>query len=471
MTIASKQDLDLVFGPGTGTNAAERARQSDRCFVRSQVQLTAYTPAAKGHVFTAKEALRVFGYDSLVTVVREGAVTLAASASEPATSLKTRRTTMGIAAKKLAAKAGISLKELEKAETPGQLSKIRDLERLCQALALNDEALGSPDAGADKQLGVRLRQYRNDKGVGKLSDGIVLSLAEAAWIIDRQTKLAQLLDDRSRFDLARFPKTEWFFGRAAYEEGYRLAAQARALLQMPSDAPVLSVRALIEDTLKIPLVQMQLGSLLAGATLANGQSRGIVINEVGRNSNVWVRRMTLAHELAHLLCDPDNQLNKLQVDRYDEIDKREPRTAPLEARANAFAVAFLAPPEAIRHLIINDHDLPTLAGRLMNQFGISATATWNHVHNLTGRELDIGLPPQPSEQWITRENMARDYLPIRSTEVGRRGRFALLVIRAFKSQDISSDTAAMLLQTTSQEIEISADSVENLLKEGGEAFH
>jgi Zn-dependent peptidase ImmA (M78 family) len=124
---------------------------------------------------------------------------------------------------------------------------------------------------------------------------------------------------------------------------------------MDQEQAIESLKTLLEEQLKIPVVQQALHERFAGATEANGNSRGIVVNERGHNANVWVRRMTLAHELGHLLWDPDTRLNQLTVDEYAGLEAAyhtgRGRADVVEMRANAFAVALLAPPDGITKIV------------------------------------------------------------------------------------------------------------------------
>ncbi len=76
----------------------------------------------------------------------------------------------------------------------------------------------------------------------------------------------------------------------------------------------------------------------------------MAINTQGLNGNVWVRRFTMAHELGHLLWDPDQRLQSLRVDTYRDLEEdpvQRPGLDPVEARANAFAIELLAPQEYV----------------------------------------------------------------------------------------------------------------------------
>ena len=226
------------------------------------------------------------------------------------------------------------------------------------------------------------------------------------------------------------------------------------MLNIGETEPIPSMKWLVENSLGIPVVQEQLADRFAGATVANGRDRGIVINERGQNANVWVRRMTVAHELCHLLWDPDASLDRLRVDRYDDlqIDYDRPRDL-VEIRANAFAISFLAPPQAIENMAKANLNTTEIVRQVMTTYGVSATAATYHVSNIVRRDVTgvtaRELPP-PSDEWIAAENMTVDWFPLKETPISRRGRFAYLVVRAFRKGLISGDTAAVYLRSTEE---------------------
>ena len=291
------KELDLVFGPtSVGDTPEERATTSSVKFVRSQIQLAPYSEGATGRVLSVREALRTFGWQVLRQAVFEGSAPLITSPKEPASTLRTRREELGLSEEKLARKVGIQISTLQRAETAGAKTPYRTLESLAQALALDEQVLGLvPNAGRDASLGVRLREMATSGDIAGFTASTVLQLSEAAWVIARQAALQVPLEDVSAQSRVRMPRHDASFGYPAYEIGYHLARKTRDLLGLDPEEPIESVRKIIEDDFGLPLVQLQMDARFAGATMANGAVRGIVVNESGMNSNVWVRRRTLCH--------------------------------------------------------------------------------------------------------------------------------------------------------------------------------
>lgn len=178
------------------------------------------------------------------------------------------------------------------------------------------------------------------------------------------------------------------------------------------------------------------------------------------NTNVWIRRTTLAHELAHILFDPEERLSNVRVDSYEQLgrdteDNAQPQNE-VEQRANAFAVEFLAPGEAVREMTdvaeVNGEDI----GRVMSKFGIGRAAARFHVGNAWNRQVE--LPPvstirsAPTDEQRAAEDFTQDYFPIQRTPGQRRGRFALLVAEAVDGGLITADTATQYLTCHENEL-------------------
>ncbi|WP_454686017.1 ImmA/IrrE family metallo-endopeptidase [Agrobacterium leguminum] len=444
-------EMNDIFGKNArGTTAEEFAATSENIYVRSQVQIALAVPEAKGRRLSALEALRAYGLDVLRTVASEGVAPLVKSREEPASTLKRRRVDLGLDIKDVSRVTGLDADIIKNIETPGKPSKIRDIERLAVSLALDERVVGFSRNVGDAELGVRLRELRNNHDTIRFDAPSVLKLAEAGWIIARQNEIERMLKIEVHPIIAKGTlQTDDYRYRSA-ERGYELASRTRKALGLSAEEPIASVRDLIERTLGIPLVQDKLNSRFAGATIANGFNRGIVVNEEGQNENAPIRRMTLAHEIGHLVGDPDDQLNRLRVDTYDTLrNSAGAGIDNVERRANGFAVAFLAPPSAIRSIAEKYVDPVRMVDTIINTFGISKTAAVNHLLNLTGVDASrVALRAiRESVEWAPSENLTIDYFPIASTPLRKRGRFSYLVVKAQQAGHISDDTAAEWLNT------------------------
>lgn len=277
---------DFVFGPeSVGETEEERAASSRRIFVRSQLQVAEDNPEATGHRLTAYEVWRTFGLDALRRIAEEGSCPIIQKTGEPSRTLKTRRGDLNLQTRPVANAAGVSEDYVKRAETPGEVLQFQILQRIGQALALDERALGFvPGARGDRVLGVRLREMAQASDAKRFSEHEVTGLAEAAWIIARQMDLSEA-NGEPKGIYSQFVHSQ-DYSYPAYKKGYDLALTTRKKLSIPDDAPIDSMKSFIEHRLGIPVIQLSLGDNFAGATVANNTSRGIVVNEKGANANV-----------------------------------------------------------------------------------------------------------------------------------------------------------------------------------------
>ena len=461
MYAESRQDLKFVFGEHeSGLSPEEAAKQSQRKFVRDNDQISVYDPERNptGHVLTAREAYGTFGLDILAEAVEYNSAVILRRVGAIESALKRRRVELGLRVQYVAHAARLSPDVVRLAETDSNALPIQSLERIAFALGLDERLLAYDlTAGADAELAVRLRTLQADGSVGnpRLSPRAVTILAEAASIVRVQSKLQPTLRIDPRYTAFEPCSDYGGPGNPAWLIGYRLAEQARQRLGL-GDKPVPSMRSLVEDVLGVPVIQAELPNEIAGATVAvNGEDdrrcRGIVLNTFGQNENVWVRRATLAHEIGHLLYDPDDRLESVRVDTYEmnDVDPQRGSTDYVERRANAFAIALLAPLDAVRLRVRTPISGESISD-VMRHFGLSLTSARFHVSNAHYRQYDMpsnyDVPAtQPGDDWKASENFTADYFPIEDTPIQRRGQFAGVVAAAYEHGSIGEQTAAAYL--------------------------
>ena len=460
MAANSPEMLRAIFGEHeTGSSIEEIARQSQQKFVRGKYEIAFYDQGstATGHVLTALEAYRTFGLDILEEAVEYGSAIILQRQGAIEASLQNRRKDLYLPHRSVAQAARLKQDEIKTAETDSRSLPIQSLERIAFALGLDESKLAFDlTSGADEGLAVRLRTLQAEPDVDdfSLSVGAVLTLAEAASIIRVQSQLQAALGIVPSFRFA--PNSDYGSpANPAYNVGYHLAEQTRAKLGL-ANSPIPSMRELVEDRLGIPVIQARMPDRIAGATVAvkdtDGHDyRGIVLNTVGQNKNVWVRRITLAHEIGHLLHDPDDRLEKARVDSYEAND-RNPEigsTDYVEQRANAFAIAFLAPNDAVRQLVPAPVSGEAVSN-VMRTFGISRTSALFHITNSWYRQYSTpsvyDVPETwPSDEQTAAENFSADYFPMDTTPIQRRGGFAGIVVAGYDNKLISDHTAAAYL--------------------------
>ena len=451
MGIEKMEELDLIFGSDSkGSTPEERARSSSRVFVRGQVQLAEDSPEATGRRYSAWEALQTFGISKLHEITNYGSAIILGNAGEPANTLKTRRNDLGLSIQDVSRNTGLTEADITDAENPETLSSIHVIEKIAQALALDEHAISfSPHAGADPELAARLKAI-----APVFTPSVVSKLSEAAWVSRKQYELFQWLHSEAPATLAALGfEPDSIYGDShypAWQHGYYLAKKTREIIGIKQEKPIESLRKLIEEQLMLPLIQIELPNSVAGATIANGPARGIAINIQGANRNVWVRRMTLAHELGHLLWDPDEKLKHLEVDNYSDIDKAEWTGKFIEQRANAFAIEFLAPQDSVIELFQSADDNSRGLQLVMETFGISYTSACFHIKNALSERNDLDELTlenvNHTDEWAAREDFTNDYFRPERVPISRRGRFACMVVEANDTNLLSDDTAASFLK-------------------------
>lgn len=457
--------LTTIFGPeADGYSEKEAARRSNRQFIRSEGQLAVYNSARRptGHVYTAWEAYSAYGIHTLDEAVEFGAAILKCRKDATATALRTRRERLNLSHRDIARASSLSEKLVKSLEESPSHVPVVQLQNAAFVLGL-DERLLSYDlnSGGDNRLAYRLRDLstKSSQSTWHMSPRTALRFAEAASIIRVQIRLQEWLGigtERNLFATSNFYGS---YQTQTWKVGYNLANEARVKLNL-GQSPILSMRELVEHRLGIPVVQVDLGQKIAGATIVTHNDegkevRGILLNSTGENENVWIRRTTLAHELGHLLYDPNEHLENVRVDPYgqSEADPEIQDFDYVEQRANAFAIAFLAPLSRVRSIASIPFSKETII-EVMHTFGLSQTAARYHIFNSHYRQHELPqftIQQTPQDELKAAENFTTDFFPLQSTPIQRRGKFADLVVRAYTENYISRDTASLYLQCTGEQ--------------------
>ena len=464
-----------VFGEVAARDEKAAARESSQKFVRGKTELALLREGGNptGHIMTAWEAYQSYGFEVLDEAAEYGSAILLDSVGAIEKSLSGRRKELGLSIESVAGAARVNPDDVKQSEIRARDIPVQTLEKMCLALGLDERLLAFDEtAGADHALAFRLKTLQQaDAPDAGLSAGTVLAFAEAASIIRVQSMLLDWLGKSGAVEGFQ-PSDDYGSPRnPAWRLGYTLSSQARERLELESE-PIPSMRDLVESRLNIPVIQARLHPSIAGATIETrgyngGEVRGFVLNTIGENNNVWVRRATLAHELGHLLYDPGQKLNQLRVDSYTEtqVDPERGNHADfVEQRANAFAIAFLAPLDSVREMTPTPIDAYAVRD-VMQTFGISHTAAQYHVSNVHYRQY--AMPERvyginPSEDWLTAEDFTLDWFPINSTPLTRRGRFAGMVAECYVRNMLSPQTAALYLLCSEEEFVESADAIREL---------
>ncbi|MEO5728671.1 MAG: ImmA/IrrE family metallo-endopeptidase, partial [Byssovorax sp.] len=360
------------------------------------------------------EAFDAYGFDKLAEVASDGSAIICESVTAAGHALSDRRHQLGLEIRHVASATKLRSEVVEALEA-SKRRPIQEYEKVARVLGLDERMLSySAEPAGNQGVAVRMHALRNERPA--LSGSVVAALAEAAWVAMTQVRLeAALVVPQAE----RTFQNEPYYGsrtHPAYRVGYTLADDFRAAFDL-HDQPIASMRDLLERKLCIPVVQAELGNSIAGATIAAGDRRAIVVNLSGRNRNVFARRSTLAHELCHILFDPRERLRDLRVDEYDDLDRREDLVPdPVEQRANAFAVQLLAPQTSALRVYEEQGD--GALATLIQQYGISFTAAryqiWNALERRISLErLNTQEPPREAD-WDGSEAYTIAWHPIRA---------------------------------------------------------
>lgn len=453
----SDNKLNKIFGvESSGTTAEERAKSSKVIFVRSQDELSIYREGAQGRQLSAWEAFKTFGLGVLEEAFFEGSAILVDSKEEPAGTFKTRREALGLTVQDLSKVLGLPEDQINAIENPRERNPIRDLELVAQNLGLDERKITfQRGLGGDNSLALRLKSLK-ERTI--LYPKTVISFSETAWIIAIEDRLREWLNLKTDETINEQFTRNGDYGDAshrAWKIGYELAETAREILGFSDQNPIENLRELCIDKLALPVIQFELPDSIAGATVANNKSRGIVINISGRNENVWIRRATIAHELGHLLWDPDQNLERIRVDKYDEIDagwSSDRGIDYIEQRANAFAAEFLAPKEVAAQVYKTyGHSLRAVMEKFGVSYSLACYQVWNGLHRTEDLNSFVVENTEPTDDWKGRESFTADYFPINNVPISRRGFFAGLVVLAEQKNLISKDTATQYLRCTETE--------------------
>lgn len=457
VNIWTTSELDAVFGSDSvGHTPEDRAQTSKRQFVRGSIQIAVSNPRANGRRLSAKEALDAFGSDILYDIREHGFTPIIINEGEPGKTISARRKAMSLSVDELSNRIGISAEDFMSFEQGKTILPYRDIEKICRSLVLDEAVIGyRSGSGGDPQLGVRFKEFVDGAGeVSQMSGGMVIHLAEASWVVRKQLALQAKLGISQRevfqkFDLKPNPDYQY----PSYTKGYMLAARTRTALGLGELETIESLTNLIEDKLCIPVVSSEFSRLLAGATVSPvDDGRGILLNVTGYNSNVWVRRVTLAHELGHLLWDPASQLNGLVVDEYEALSRADSAAVDfdeVEARANAFAAEFLAPRKGVELIFKKHSRIEDGIRAVMEHYGVSfSTARWQLVNArlIEGDESIPNIDSDHTEEWSIREEAYLSFFPIPTVPSSRRGKFFSVVMESLSKGLISDDTAAFCLE-------------------------
>ncbi len=171
----------------------------------------------------------------------------------------------------------------------------------------------------------------------------------------------------------------------------------------------------------------------------------ILLNTSGKNRNAGVRRLSLAHELCHLLHDWNRQQPIATISGYFSDSSLD-----LERRANAFVVRFLCPESVLR--TIDAKSSPSEISSALRPYGLPYRAAQLYLRNAAST-LDGGqLPDLDDPKWSVAEEPfgLRDF-PLMKVPLERRTAVARAAAAAYVSGGLRRDNFAEYLGVTAVE--------------------
>lgn len=315
--------------------------------------------------------------------------------------LRALREAAGLTSAQMAELIDEDVATLTDLETNSRPLDLELVERCARAFGVTVERLLSTDAAkAPAPLLFRslnrdvISELRSRRAHFALGDFLRTcgDLAELAILRERKGVQRSALIERDRKHIP-VPDED----SALYRQAEELATDVRRWLAL-GDGPIPSMVEVIEHRLGIPIVWStpdEVDANIDGASTID-PIPAVLVNLVGGRERWWRTRMTLAHELCHLLFDelPGTDQHRMVMFSPHRDGSRaahgRDRSYPLpevlermERRANAFAAYFLAPGKAIRRLVSHSDATSEHAVTLLcQQFAIGRVTAVNQLHHV-----------------------------------------------------------------------------------------
>jgi Zn-dependent peptidase ImmA (M78 family) len=250
-----------------------------------------------------------------------------------------RRGQLSRSVSELARAARVDLAHLESLERGEAGISTAELERLAQELDLELGDLRRGREVARAQPSIFLRQHPHAD-----FNPIDHTLLDEAFEQGRSlTSLSRMLGLTPPAQTDRS-----LSGPRPDHDGYDLANRLRKALAL-GDSPLGDLRQIAERECCIAVVVCALRSTKVTAVSVRSGAAGCIVlngNDTIRQLEPALSRVHLAHELCHLLFDPEEVGLQLVIDELDDKSK-----ASAERRARAFAAELLLPAQGLRALL------------------------------------------------------------------------------------------------------------------------
>lgn len=357
-------------------------------FVRSQFQVAVLSDKAKGRRLTGVEVADAFGVDFLKIVLDEGSASIGKQRNSVGNTIKSRRDQLGLSVSSLSQSSTVSSSDIDRLEAGSGQLPIRDIEKICVFLGLDERRVGAFNDTGISSPKIRLRYFSDSRGdEHSFTEMLVAQIVPTIWKSARYRAIKALnvfnkpvdidsYDEGWRVFLDEVKANDYSYPTVS--RGEKLAQLAREVLGVGDTAPISNLEDLIKQNIGVFVSYVFWPDEYAGATISEGNLRSIAINNRGMNRWINTFRFTLAHELGHILFDQDAYLNDLKVDDHTRhYAERRIKDLP-EMRANSFAAEFLLPKKAIA-LVLSEEghrsdSLKFSMERLQTEYGVSLPA-------------------------------------------------------------------------------------------------
>ena len=252
---------------------------------------------------------------------------------------------------------GLSPSALSRIESGQRRVASHELAELADVLGVNvEDLLGTRKRSAALVLAARVTQ---------VSSADYRTVAERArQVLEADDLLSRIVPAGAPLSMPSIPHGAVPVTKAG---GRELAERARDALGL-GDGPIGDLTAIIEEHIGAHILVESLPRGVHGFCAVYPSAGGLpaaAVIIVNGEDVLGRQRFTLAHELCHLLAgDP--------VDV--EVLSSQTEKSPAEHRADAFAVAFLAPDEGVRRAIASQPFDEALVRRMSRLFGMSHQA-------------------------------------------------------------------------------------------------
>lgn len=364
-----------------------------------------------------------------------------------APALRHARESAGWTVEAMARLVGLTASEIARLERGEAAPAFRTLKRYARIFGTRvDRFFESGGAASPTTLLFRsAAEHGADLGAVLTGDDLATLgdfLASVADVAELERSLGEPPAEVPKLESADLTDPEW-------PQGQEFAARAREALGLGLD-PIPSMRALLEDRLRWSLSFVtpdELAPVLQGASTIEPRP-AILVNLVEGPESWWRTRVSLAHEMCHILYDSRTIARPYLISPQGELQGRREwaivdRFRGLERRANAFAVHFLAPSAAIRAVVGGlAPDSEPAIDVVCEAFGIGRTVAVRRL----GHEYRISEEAQNHLIERGSDTAPAKHHPDASIASGlRRGRLEHLVDRAFSARMIDAVAARAYL--------------------------